>query len=79
MCHMIADTDEELRAMAQEIEQLNHQHRNDECANQLLLGEIERVRNTTICEVAALFQGGPRNREMYLNDIEERILGLLHK
>ncbi len=66
-----------LDAARQHIAELEHRHKNDDCANHLLLGEITRIREKTIMECAALFQGGTRNREMYLNDIEERILGLL--
>lgn len=35
------------------------------------------TRATAIKECAALFSGGVRNRELYVNDVEEMILGLL--
>lgn len=35
------------------------------------------LRERTIKECAALFSGGMRNRELYVNDVEEMILGLL--
>ena len=76
---VINDNRSEIVELRQRIAELEHQHKNDECANNLLIGEINRVRENTIREAAALFQGEPRNREMYLNDIEELILGMLSK
>ena len=39
--------------------------------------ENRALRERTIRECAALFSEGARNRELYVNDIEERILSLL--
>lgn len=67
-----------------EIARLNHQHANDEAANRMLSEACERqragiaiLRSHTIKKCAALFSGGVRNRELYVNDVEEMILGLL--
>lgn len=62
---------------AAEIARLNHQHANDEAANRMLSEACARLRERTILECAALFSGGMRNREFYVNDVEEMILGLL--
>lgn len=83
----------EIDEYRERIAELEHQHKNDECANKQLFDEVERVngnaaiaktmlkavREKAIRDAAALFQGEPRNREMYLNDIEEKILGLIDK
>lgn len=70
--------DDALRLKA-EIARLNHQHANDEAANRMLSDACANLRERTIKECAALFSGGMRNRELYVNDIEETILGLLVK
>lgn len=74
------------RYSAAEIARLNHQHANDEAANRMLSEACERqragiaiLRSHTIKKCAALFSGGVRNRELYVNDVEETILGLLDK
>lgn len=36
---------EEITALKARIAELEHQHRNDECANRLLLDAIERIKN----------------------------------
>lgn len=65
------------RTAEAEIASLKHQHKNDEAANQMLSGACAHLRECTIKECAALFSGGARNKELYVNDIEESILNLL--
>lgn len=36
---------EEIKRLQARIAELEHQHRNDECANLMLLAEIERLKN----------------------------------
>jgi hypothetical protein len=66
-------------ALHAEVSRLNHQHANDEAANQMLSDACSNLRKRTILECAALFSGGMRNREIYVNDAEEIILALLEK
>lgn len=63
-----------------EIARLNHQHANDEAANQMLSDACANMRERTILECAASFRGGcMRNNEISVNDAEEIILALLEK
>ena len=40
---MLQNCQEELRQARDEIHRLKHQHANDECANRMLMAEIERL------------------------------------
>ena len=62
--------------LSDRIDELNHLRKNDEAANQMLSDGCARIREHTILECASLFSGGMRNREIYVNDVEEMILGL---
>lgn len=45
MRYKLARVEAELAAAKDQIARLEHQHRNDEFANQMLLAEIERMKN----------------------------------